>query len=146
MNKFLILTIIFIAIIGGGIVYKQFFVSEASKPSVTGEVRDYTIVARKNEWRFDPEVIEAEKGDRVNLTIVNEDDYDHGITIEAFGINQRLAAGQTTHISFVVTQEGEFPFFCSVPCGEGVVDGEKRGHFDQAGKMVVRGVIKQTTE
>jgi plastocyanin len=146
MNKFLIIIIILVVILSGGVVYKQFFVAEDSKPSVTGEVKDYTIVARKNQWRFDPEVIEAEKGDRVNLTLINEDDYDHGITIEAFGINQRLAAGETTHISFVVTQEGEFPFFCSVPCGEGEVDGHKRGHFDQIGKMVVRGVVKQTTE
>ena len=46
--------------------------------------------------------------------------------------------GDTIKIEFVVTQEGDFPYYCSVPCGDGIVDGKKRGHFDMTGKIHVR--------
>ena len=138
MNKYLIILIIFGLIIGGGFFYSKFIKSEESKPIETGAVKNFTMVAKKNEWRFVPDQIEVEQGDKVNITITNEDDYDHGITIEAFGISQRIPAKSTIKISFVATQVGDFTYFCSVPCGEGVVNGEKRGHFDQFGKITVR--------
>ena len=137
MNKYISIVIILVLIIGGGFGYTKFFKAESSKPIETGVIKEFTIVSQKLSWRFEPGVIEVNQGDRINLTIINEDDFDHGFSIEAFGISQRLPALGTIHISFVVTQAGEFTFFCSVPCGEGIVDGKKRGHFDQFGKIVV---------
>ncbi len=144
VNKYFILIIAGVVIVGGGIVYRVFFLPESSVPVTTGKTREITIVAKKNEWRFVPEVIEAERGDKIIATVVNEDDYDHGFAIEAFGISQRMPAKSTIKVEFVVTQEGDFPFFCSVPCGEGDVGGKHRTHFDMIGKLHVKSIISGT--
>ena len=80
------------------------------------------------------------------ITVINEDEYDHGFAIDAFGISQRMPALSTIKINFVVTKAGDFPYYCSVSCGSGIVDGEKRGHFDQIGKLHVRSVISETID
>jgi len=138
MNKYYIIIGIIILIMIGGVAYRTFLLPESSRPVVTGEIREITIVASKNHWEFNPDVIEVNRGDKVILTLINEDDYDHGVAIDAFGVAQRMPAGETITLDFVVTQEGEFPFYCSVPCGEGIIDGEKRTHFDMLGKIQVR--------
>lgn len=144
MNKYVILIGVVVIIIAGGIFYRAFLLPKDSVPLVTGKVREITIVASKDRWAFEPEVIEAERGDKIIATIINEDDYDHGIAIDAFGVSQRMPAKGTIKTEFTVTQEGDFPFYCSVPCGEGEVEGAKRGHFDMVGKMHVRSIISAT--
>lgn len=144
MNKYFILIAVGILIIGVGIIYRVFLLPEKSVPVVTGKVREITIVSQKDKWNFAPEVIEAERGDKIIATIINEDNYDHGISIDAFGVSQRMPANSTIKVEFVVTQEGDFPFYCSVPCGEGKVDGKKRGHFDMVGKIHVKSIISST--
>lgn len=144
MNKYFLIAIIGIAIIAGGVLYRNFLLPEKSKPVNTGAIREITIIAKKNEWRFIPEVIEVNRGDKIVATIINEDEYDHGIAIDAFGISQRMPANSTIKVEFVVTQEGDFPFYCSVPCGEGEVNGVKRTHFDMVGKLHVRSIISET--
>ena len=143
MNKYIIILIVLVAVVAGGFFYNKFIKSEESKPVETGVVKEFTMRAKKNEWRFDPDEIVVTQGDRINLTIINEDDYDHGITVEAFGVSQRIPANGTIKISFVATQAGEFTYYCSVPCGEGEVNGVKRGHFDQFGKITVKPVQTQ---
>lgn len=142
MNKYFWLIILGVLIVGGGIVYRVFFLSEENKPVTTGEVKEFTIVAKKDTWSFIPETIEINRGDKIIMTVVNEDEYDHGIAIDAFGVSQRMPALATIKIEFVATQAGDFPFYCSVPCGEGIVDGKKRTHFDMIGKIKVRDIIK----
>lgn len=144
MNKYFIITIVAVLIIVGGIVYKQFLLPESSVPVVTGEVRYITITAKKNEWRFLPETIEINRGDKVVATVINEDDYDHGFAIDAFGVSQRMPANSTITVEFTATQAGDFPFYCSVPCGEGEVNGVKRTHFDMIGKIQVKSLITET--
>jgi len=144
MNKYIIIAVVIVLIILGGLVYRLFLLPESSVPVVTGKERPITIIARKNQWLFEPEDITVERGDKIIATIINEDDYDHGIAIDAFGVSQRMPANGTIRVAFVVTQAGEFPFYCSVPCGEGRVDGEKRGHFDMVGKIHVRSIISET--
>jgi len=139
MNKYLILIIVAVVILAGGIGYRAFLLPEKSVPVTSGKVREVTITARKNQWKFEPEIVDAQRGDKIVATIVNEDDYDHGFAIDALGISQRMPAKQTIKIEFVVTQEGDFPFYCSVPCGEGLVDGKKRTHFDMVGTLRVVG-------
>ena len=144
MNKYFIIIIIAVLLIGGGVTYKKFGVKESDRPQITGNIKEVTITAQKNEWRWEPESFEAVQGDKIVLTVINEDDYDHGIAIEAFGVSQRIPAKRRIVIEFVVTQPGEFPYYCSVPCGEGIVDGKKRGHFDQVGTIRVKSLISQT--
>lgn len=140
MNKYLALIIAAVVILALGVGYRVFLIPEKSVPVTTGKVREVTIIAKKNQWKFEPETIEAERGDKIVATIINEDDYDHGLAIDALGISQRMPAKQTIKVEFVVTQEGDFPFYCSVPCGEGLVDGKKRTHFDMVGTLRVIGV------
>lgn len=144
MNKYFLLIIIGILIIVGGILYRIFLLPEESVPVTTGVVREITITAKKGRWMFEPEAIEVNRGDKIVATIINEDEYDHGIAIDAFGVSQRMPAKSTITTEFVVTQEGDFPFYCSVPCGEGEVEGKKRGHFDMVGKIHVRSIISET--
>lgn len=141
MNKYLILIIVAVLVIGGGALYRVFLLPTSSVPVTTGKVREVTIIAKKDTWSFDPEIIEAERGDKIVATIINEDEYDHGIAIDAFGVSQRMPANGTIKMEFVVTQEGEFLFYCSVPCGEGIVNGKKRTHFDMVGKIHVRSIV-----
>ena len=144
MNKYVIIIIVLGLLIAGGITYKKFGVKEADRPITTGNVKEVTIIAKKNEWRWEPETFEAVQGDKIILTVINEDNYDHGIAIEAFGVSQRIPANGKITTEFVVTQPGEFPYYCSVPCGEGIVAGKKRGHFDQVGTIHVKSLINKT--
>ena len=138
MNKYFNLIGVTVLILGGGIFYRAVLLSEADKPVETGVIRNFTVIAEKDKWRFVPETIEVDRGDRVKLEVINEDEYDHGIAIDAFGVSQRMPARSTINVEFVVTQIGDFPFYCSVPCGEGEVDGRKRTHFDMIGVIRVR--------
>lgn len=130
MNKYFILGIILIVLLTGGISYQYF----ADSKGVCSEknIKDVKIEMRvlKNKWIFIPNPLEVKKCDRVTLQIFNEDDYDHGFAIDVMGINKRLPPMTTTEINFVASQEGVFPFYCSVPCGD--------GHFDQKGDLIVR--------
>lgn len=138
MNKYYIILIILAILIGGGIGYKYFAKSADSCPSEGKKIKEISTRVLKNQWKFSPNPIEAERCDKVVLKIFNEDTYDHGFAVDAFGINKRLPPETTTEISFIATQTGTFPFYCSVPCGEGIVNGVKRGHLDQNGKIIVK--------
>lgn len=144
MNKYVVIIGLAILLIIGGVVYRTFFISEGSKPYVSGKSVEVTITADKDMWKFSPEIVEVDRGDKVVIHAVNEDAYDHGIAIDAFGISQRMPANETITFDFVVTQEGDFPFYCSVPCGEGNVDGKTRTHFDMIGKLHVRSAVSAT--
>lgn len=147
MNKYYILIAIAILIIGAGIVYRILLLPSESAPVTTGKVREVTITARKLTWQWYPSIIEVERGDKVIATVINEDDFDHGFAVDAFGISQRMPANSTIKVEFVATQEGEFPFYCSVPCGKCEeksceINGVRYGHFDQIGKFIVKQAIK----
>ena len=138
INKYFIILGLVILIVIGGAIYRKYILPESSLPVQTGKTINVAVVAERDEWRFTPEEIIAERGDKIIMKVVNEDDYDHGIAIDAFGVSQRMPANSTITLEFVVTQEGEFPYYCSVPCGEGEVDGAKRTHFDMIGKIKVK--------
>lgn len=144
MNKYVLLGVGLLGIIGAGIVYRIFFLPESARPVDTGIVKEITVRIPKNSWTFEPERIEVTRGDTLKLTFINEDDYDHGVGIDAYGVSQRIPAKATLEVPpFVVTKAGYFQFYCSVSCSEGVAEsgkyrGEKRGHFDQIGLIVVR--------
>jgi len=144
VNKYIIIAIVGAVLLGGGVLYRVFLLPQSAVPVTTGKVRTVKVTAIKDQWRFDPELVEVDRGDKVVMTVVNEDGYDHGIAIDAFGISQRMPANSTITLEFVATQEGDFPFYCSVPCGEGTVDSKKRGHFDMVGKLHIRSIVSST--
>lgn len=144
-NKYIYIGVMLFVLVGGGFIYTNYFQSESSKPVSSGNVKEFTVTTEKDGWRFVPDLIEVNQGDTIKLTIVNKDEYDHGFSVDAFGISQRIPANETIHIEFVATQPGDFPYYCSVPCGEGVVDGVKRGHFDQVGKIKVKAIMNNSS-
>jgi cytochrome c oxidase subunit II len=91
-------------------------VTEDASVSVKSSVKSFEVTARN--WEFTPEMITVNKGDTVKLSITSED-VDHGFTIPAFDVNERLTPGNTVDVEFVADQTGSFPFICSVYCGSG---------------------------
>lgn len=150
MNKYAIIGIILAVILLGGMAFSSKNNTGGCTPEM-GNERNITVVTKKLEWRFEPEAITVEQCDKVNLTVMNEDNFDHGVAIDALGISQRLPANGTININFVATKSGEFPFYCSVSCSDskstgnlpdGVVQtgpykGTFRGHFEHIGKFIV---------
>jgi nitrosocyanin len=152
MNKFAIIGIVLVLILGGGFIYSKSTDTDNCTAD-NGKDVSLTVHSKKLEWKFEPEAITVEKCDRVNLTVINEDNFDHGVAIDAFGISQRLPANGTININFVASKEGEFPFYCSVSCSTsenpsfglkdgkvetGTYTGTIRGHFEHIGKFIVR--------
>ena len=90
--------------------------------------REIKILARK--FEFQPSTVTARKGEPIKL-IVTSEDVDHGIAIEAFGIDQQVKARQTKAIEFTPNREGKFEFSCSVFCGD--------GHPQMTGQLIVTG-------
>ncbi len=140
MNKYITLGIVVAVILIGGIGYKIFLAPQPENPPSTQTqtpVKEFTIIAKKGRYEFIPGNVQVNLGDRVALTVVNEDDYDHGLAIDQFGVSQRMPARSTIKIEFIAIKRGEFQYYCSVPCGEGEVDGYKRGHLDMIGTIKV---------
>ena len=143
MNKYLTLTIVLVALIASGVIYRQFLLPESQRPVDTGMVKNITVIIQKDSWSFEPEVIDVDLGDTVKMKFVNEDDYDHGVGIDAYGVSQRIPAHATLDVpAFLASKEGDYQFYCSVSCGEGIAlsglhKGQKRGHFDQIGTICV---------
>ncbi len=130
MNKFIKLLVVAVFMISSGTIYQKFYRPEGIGPiEPTGNVVEINIRAKENQWRWEPADIRLRGGDLVRLHIFNEDNYDHGFAIEAFGINKRLFPRRETIVEFVASRVGRFQFYCSVPCG--------KGHYDQIGAIFV---------
>jgi len=130
VNKYLGLVIFGLVLMTTGFVYQQFY----RPPSVggfesTGEEVEMHMRVIQNTWKWEPDTIRVNPGDKVILHIFNEDTYDHGFAIDVFGVNRRLFPKSTTTIEFTPSIPGKFNFYCSVPCGQ--------GHYDQVGTLIV---------
>lgn len=130
MNKFIIIIIFAVILVAGGIIYSVYFRAPETAPiKPTGNIVEINVRVPENQWVWDPAVVTVKAGDTVRLKIFNEDAYDHGFALEVFGVNKRLFPKQETTIEFVASKKGDFPFYCSVPCGE--------GHYKQVGRLIV---------
>lgn len=154
MNKYVIIGIVLAVILVGGALFSASRDSFSCEPGMGNDI-DLTVVSKKLEWAFEPEEITLEQCDRVHVTVINEDNFDHGFAIDAFGVSQRLPANETIEVDFVATKAGTFPFYCSVSCSasdaatfnlpDGLVQtgkytGTVRGHFEHIGQFVVNAI------
>ena len=73
------------------------------------------------QFGYSPEVLEAEYGDRVVLTVTSLD-VGHGFALPDFGVNERVPAEESIEIRFIADRRGEFEFFNSVYSGSGWKD------------------------
>ena len=126
MNKFFKIIIFTITLIASGMIYQKYYRPPEIAPiQASGDTIEINIRVLENKWEWSPDVINVKAGNRVILKIYNEDSYDHGFALEAFGVNKRLFPKRETVIDFIASKVGSFNFYCSVPCGE--------GHYRQTG-------------
>lgn len=129
-NKYLNFLAFSMFLIVSGMVYQKYYrPAEIGSCDKVREVVEVNMKSLENQWKFDPDILYIKKCDHVILHIYNEDIYDHGFAIEAFGVNNRLFPKRTTKIEFDASNIGEYKFYCSVACGE--------GHYQQTGKIIV---------
>ena len=88
----------------------------AQNDKSTLQVHEIQVTAKK--YEFSPNPIRVKKGEPVKL-IFTATDHDHGFSLEAFHIKQKLKKGEPTTIEFTPDKAGTFPFKCSVFCGMG---------------------------
>ena len=79
-------------------------------------------------YEFIPAEVHVKRGRRV-LFVINSLDTQHGVHVDAFGINEPVKKGQTAEVEFVSDRVGSFPMNCSIICGA--------RHDDMVGKIVV---------
>lgn len=130
MNKYLGLLLFAVLLLGSGFAYQQFYRPKTiSRIHSSGKLVEIHMRVVQNKWKWDPDIIRVNPGDKVRLHIYNEDTYDHGFAIDVFGVNRRLFPKTTTTIEFTPSLSGKFSFYCSVPCGA--------GHYDQIGTIII---------
>ncbi|MBM3229353.1 hypothetical protein FJZ26_02885 [Candidatus Parvarchaeota archaeon] len=97
-----------------------------SDASDMGVVKEFTLEA--SNWKFEPETIVVNQGDRVKITLMNKD-VSHGIGIREFDFSLKAEAGRSATGEFVASKKGTYDFFCNVFCGD--------GHREMKGRLVV---------
>lgn len=129
-NKYFQLFIFATLLMGSGFVYQEFYQPEGvGGVPASGRTVNITMRILKDQWIWEPADLRVGAGDKVRLTIFNEDDYDHGFAIDIFGVNRRLFPNRETILEFNASVPGIHNFYCSVPCGD--------GHYDQVGRIIV---------
>ncbi len=99
----------------------------------SNEVQEFSLTAKN--WEFSPSTITVKKGQKVRLKVTALDNgvgAGHGLLFESQelgvqGVN--LPEGKEVTVEFTPTKAGEFPFRCSVFCGQ--------DHSKMTGKVVV---------
>lgn len=64
--------------------------------------------------KYNPEQIDVPLGSTVELTVKNNDNEQHGLSISNFGVNGFVGPLQTKTVRFVADQNGKSTTFCSV--------------------------------
>jgi plastocyanin len=60
---------------------------------------------------FSPSQVHGNRGDQVTI-IFRDAQSSHTFTVPELGIDERIAAGSTLRLGFVVRSEGVIPFYC----------------------------------
>lgn len=99
--------------------------------TVFTEDEEFTeIVIEMNNWDFSIEKIELMKGKNYRLTFITKKGR-HGIKIPKLGYKSpSLKLNESDSFDLHAEQEGEFKFFCYIPCG--------KGHKDMVGKIIIK--------
>ena len=137
MNKFIRLLIIGLLVVGGILLFNQnkppskqekVLSQTTTIPTATSSspVKEFSMIAKQ--FQFDPAVITVKQDDKVKLKIKSID-VAHGFALPDFGVNQNLEPGKEVTVEFTADKKGEYPFYCSVICGQ--------GHKEMTGKLVI---------
>ena len=86
-------------------------------PEALPDARQVTVAA--GEMWFDPDTIEATAGEPVNLTVVNDGDVFHDLTIDELDLQIDVDPGQRATAGLEIDDPGEYDYYCSVPSHAG---------------------------
>lgn len=90
------------------------------------EVREISVTS----WEFSEDEIVIDKSEKTRLIFKVESGH-HGIMIRGLDLKSgNMKAGEHVTWDLENLEEGEYRFFCNVPCGQ--------GHSSMRGKLVVR--------
>lgn len=76
-----------------------------------GETKKFTI--RGNSFKFTPNTLSVAKGDKVDITFVN-DGGSHGLCVGDWGCTKTVSAGKSDELKFTADKAGTFKFWCPV--------------------------------
>lgn len=76
--------------------------------------RTFEMTARQ--FAFEPGILRANKGDRIEIHIKSPD-VTHGLYVDGYGEQTKIAPGQAGDLVFDATKTGRFTIRCSETCG-----------------------------
>lgn len=132
MKKYLLLIILLVSVTKifshGDNVDK---VTVSKKTTYFNEDSDYTeIIIEITNWDFSTDYIELIKGKNYRLTFITKEGH-HGIRIPELGFKTpNLKLNESSSFDLHVDIEGEYKFYCYIPCG--------KGHKDMVGKIIIK--------
>jgi cytochrome c oxidase subunit 2 len=92
-----------------------------------GRTKSFAITAER--FKFEPDTLEVDEGDRVRLTFRSADTT-HGFELKEYDVKVEIPkGGEPVTVEFVAAKPGSFVFACSEYCGS--------GHRDMRGRLVV---------
>lgn len=88
------------------------------------------VIIEMTNWDFSIDKIELNKGSNYRLTFVTKGGH-HGIKIPELGYKSpNLKNNESSSFDIHAELEGEFKFFCYIPCG--------KGHKDMVGTILIK--------
>jgi len=84
----------------------------------SGETKQMTIVMGEGGvWTFNPDHITANKGDKIELTLINKDAAQpHSLLIPDLNFNSgEIAPNSEGTFTITASKKGEFQFYCDIP-------------------------------
>lgn len=79
----------------------------------TGDIERFTIEV--DEFSFDPDSIEVDKGDKVIITLENNGQIPHNLVVSEYGKKtDTIEPGEEDTITFIANKKGIFTFYCSI--------------------------------
>ena len=82
-------------------------------PEALLDAREVTIAA--GEMWFDPDTLEVAADEPTNVTVVNDGDVFHDLTIDELDLRIDVDPGQRVTAGLEIEEAGEYDYYCSVP-------------------------------
>ncbi len=84
--------------------------TSATPTSSSGGIAPVQVTAKDN--AFDPPTLNAKVGEKVTITLKNQDSVEHNFTISSLKVGKDIEKGETVTVTFTPTQAGAIQFFC----------------------------------
>ena len=62
----------------------------------------------------EPETLTVKKGTKVKITVENKSPISEGFTIDEYGVQEVLKAGETKEVAFIANKSGAFTIWCQL--------------------------------